>query len=944
MTSIARTILRLRALIVILSLTATVLAALQLPDARLESDILRYLPQDDPDVVLFEEIGSAFGNNHVAMVALEMDDVFTVQGLELIRDLTRTYQATEGVESVISLTNMMDFKATEDSVEVVKLVDPDAIPRTPEALKALRERALGKETVRGGIISEDGTVALVVANLGSEGRKDLISRELMKQTDARLPEGVKVYYAGMPMTPVSINDLIMEDMKLLIPVVAFVILGVLFAMFRTLRGVILPLATVGLATLWAIGLMTYLGYPITMVSAIMPVVLLAVGSAYGIHMVSRYNEDAHQSSDPAEVVTAAIRAVALPIIAAGLTTFIGFATLSTATMTIIRDFGVLTAVGVILGLGASVTLLPVILSFLPVKTPRPAIEEKQVHGAIDHLLEHFARQVRNRPGLLVVVALVAGLAGAAGIPRITTDVNMLNHFHEDSFPRQSEELLHDRFGGSAPLFIDVKGDMKDPWVLKNLRRFGQKIDSLGGAAQPTSLADVLADLNEVMNGVKRVPDTRTEVGNLWFFLDGQELLEQMVNSGRTRGVLSARVDSHDTPVMGKVAAEVKAMLAESAWGKGVRALPTGEARLDWVLDGVETVHRRRSGEPPFSDERRATLRALLADPGLAVEVTAAEVPPPARAAALAYLGSEEAEIALGEEELSRAEAALGEALSRKPWSEADIAAGLTEALAGTEAAEDPEGIEMMAESLVARIEQKTRRARIAALGEKVSAALGEKAPRKEIEAELWDLIAPESDESGEGEPITTTMEETGLHRILLTLNSALVKNQLESIALALLFVLALMMLQFRSFTGGLLAMIPIAMATLISFGVMAYAGIALDMATAMIASVTIGIGIDYTIHFLTRFKREISEGATVDEAIRTTIKTTGRAILVNTLSVALGFLVLLLSGLIALRHFGLLVALNMFVCAAGALTTLPATIHLTGGRFFGRGAPNTSES
>jgi len=987
MTRFATFVLRFRLPILLVALGLTVLAALQLPKARLESDVVRYLPQGDPDVKRFDEIGQRFGSSHVGMVAVELPEVFSETSLTLIRDLTRLYQGLEGVDHVISITNMMDFKAKDSSVEVVKLVDPDAIPSDPATLAALKTHAMQKDTVRGGIVSEDSKVALIVCNLNDSRRRDLTAREIMSRTDAlvaqsALAQDTKIIFAGFPMTVVSINDLIMRDMQLLIPLVALVILGILFAMFRTLRGVLLPLGTVAFATLWAVGAMTALGFPITMVSAIMPVVLLAVGSAYGIHMVSRYNEDAISGRSSAEVVSAALRAVALPILAAGVTTFIGFATLATATMTLIRDFGLLTALGVLLAVIASITLLPAILSALPVKLGKAsgpkAGEEKAGLGLIDAFLEKLARSVGARPWTYILLALVSGLVGTVGIPSIRTDVNMLAHFPKDSLPRRSEELLQDRFGGSAPLFLDVHGDMKDPWVLKNLHRFGVQIAALEGAARPSSLADVIADLNFVMNGKRRVPDTAEEIGNLWFFLDGQELLEQMVTSDRKRGVLQARVDAHNSVVMRSVADHVDALLEKAAITKGARLLPEGEARLTWVREGIVAALDQRlslgigQGPPPGAEAQEPPPReSPLDQEAIAAKLLSfTQAPPPetspapadAIEVAVRYLRSEENEIPFEGQLADKAQGALETVLRAPGWETQRIEAGLIaslqaalseaktggvkEAEAAAQIAElldDAEGIHLSAESLHRVALAKAQRARVVQLRAEMLRLAPEEAVkalspesletlREELEGELYTLYAPTGTTTPEGP--AATFEQTGLHKINLTLNTALVANQMESIVLAIVFVLVLMILQFKSLVGGLLAMIPIAMATLVSFGLMAYADIALDMATAMIASVTIGIGIDYTIHFLARFKREIQEGNDASQAVEATIRTTGRAILTNTLSVALGFLVLILSGMIPLRHFGELVALNMFLCALGALTTLPATILLTRGRYF----------
>lgn len=114
---------------------------------------------------------------------------------------------------------------------------------------------------------------------------------------------------------------------------------------------------------------------------------------------------------------------------------------------------------------------------------------------------------------------------------------------------------------------------------------------------------------------------------------------------------------------------------------------------------------------------------------------------------------------------------------------------------------------------------------------------------------------------------------------------------------------------------------------------MSYLGIPLDTATMMIASIAIGIGIDYTIHFTSRFKGEFAKQADRRAALKKTLETTGVAIVVNALSVMMGFLVLMMSSLVPLQRFGWLTALTMFTSALGSITVLPALILLTKARF-----------
>jgi predicted RND superfamily exporter protein len=138
---------------------------------------------------------------------------------------------------------------------------------------------------------------------------------------------------------------------------------------------------------------------------------------------------------------------------------------------------------------------------------------------------------------------------------------------------------------------------------------------------------------------------------------------------------------------------------------------------------------------------------------------------------------------------------------------------------------------------------------------------------------------------------------------------------------------------FRSFGAGTLSVIPLSIAILILFGAMGVFGITLDIATALISSVMIGVGIDYTIHFLWRFKEERSRGLEHNEAAFVTLTTTGRGIIINALSVMIGFLVLTFSNFEPLRFFGGLVVLSIGSCLISALVLIPSIVVLIKPRF-----------
>ncbi len=157
-----------------------------------------------------------------------------------------------------------------------------------------------------------------------------------------------------------------------------------------------------------------------------------------------------------------------------------------------------------------------------------------------------------------------------------------------------------------------------------------------------------------------------------------------------------------------------------------------------------------------------------------------------------------------------------------------------------------------------------------------------------------------------------------------------VTGQFYSLGIALAVIITILAIIFGSLRTGFLASIPLAISIVLLFGIMGYTGIRLDVATALLSSVMIGVGVDYTIHLLWRFREERQNGDDPGDAVKTTITTTGRGIIFNALSVIIGFSVLVFSSFTPIRFFGLLVVISIAACLAGAMIVLPAiltTLH-----------------
>ena len=174
---------------------------------------------------------------------------------------------------------------------------------------------------------------------------------------------------------------------------------------------------------------------------------------------------------------------------------------------------------------------------------------------------------------------------------------------------------------------------------------------------------------------------------------------------------------------------------------------------------------------------------------------------------------------------------------------------------------------------------------------------------------------------------------TGSGEMEYTMTDMIVSSQLTSLFISLLSVFIIIAVSFKSGWAGVVGAIPLAFTILLNYMMMGFCGINLDLITSIIASVAVGVGIDYTIHFLSTYKEERSRTKDIVTVTKETFKKSGHGIITNALAVGLGFLVLCLSKFIILRYLGILVAIVMFTSSFLAMTIIPGILNLSDPKF-----------
>ena len=466
------------------------------------------LPKSDPIVRTNDRFKAVFGDKAQLLIGIEADDVFTPGTLRKVAELSERLKTVEGVieDEIVSLSAVDNIEGGESELEVGPLMAD--VPETPEAIARLEAAVRANALLNGKLVSEDGTLTVITANVEKDRDDEQTFRQVLAlANEFSGPE--RIHLAGDAVQPQEVDQGIQSDLQLLLPIVLVMTLLGFYLCFRTWRGVWLPFSVVMLSVLWTMGLAGHAGLPVTVVSSAVPILMVAIASSYGIHVLHHYYE-AVRRGEP-RPVRAGLEKVTPAIVMVGVVSALGAASLLTFPVTSIRQFGIITTMGTLATAIVSLTYAPAMLALLKPRRTH-AVESSP---ATDRLAGIARFSVRYRKSVLAGAA-VAFAIGLVGISRIEIGTDILKYFPQEHRLRIAAQAFNGRLGGARRLDVMVEGAaadaIKDPALLHKIQRFQEYAERLPGVGTTSSFADIVRRIHQAMNGGNAayhvIPDSR----------------------------------------------------------------------------------------------------------------------------------------------------------------------------------------------------------------------------------------------------------------------------------------------------------------------------------------------------------------------------------------------------------------------------------------------------
>jgi len=498
-----------RTAIALILTVVTLGLALGIPDLKVVTDFSRLIADTDPDKQVYRLVAEEFGSDNRTLVYVQDDKLWSTEKLSSLERLHSSLEQLEFVERVESLFTLRSIRGEEGKIDSRLILNevPDSMPGIEQA----RSDALYNPMIVGNYLSQDGTITTLMVSVKSESDRpdyEAMVHQTLEQT--LMPynkEFQSLFQIGAPRINTELNQALQEDLQLLGPLSAVVLVTTILVFLRSGFGAMLPLVTSALSIIWTFGIMGWLGIPLTLLSAMLPSLIIAIGATEDTHMMASYLQALSGAKTPLRFNASQLmmKKMGIPVILTVTTTALGFASNAFNDISLIREFALVSTFAIVANGIITWLLVPVALSLFGPRRNRLKDSDGKVSGLPGLLVKLFGLTRQHFPrGILVVTGIlcVFFIYQAASL-NVTNDP--LSYFkHERDLTRQVHQVQDD-LSGLRVFFITLQsGDMKaflDPKNVAKLAEIQEFIDQQGVFDLSISLADYLALVNrEFHNG------------------------------------------------------------------------------------------------------------------------------------------------------------------------------------------------------------------------------------------------------------------------------------------------------------------------------------------------------------------------------------------------------------------------------------------------------------
>ncbi len=562
----------------------TVVSLLALPKLVIDTGFQSLIPEYDRTKQVYQRISQEFGSDKKNLVYVGDDNLWQHEKLVLIEKLHNDLAKLDFVQHVESLASLRTIRGNGDAIKTIDLMP--RVPESPEAILEIKQQALYNPLIREQFISSDGSAVMLLVTLKDEltEEDELFSQSLDQVLNTYQDDFQRVFQLGSSRINAELKSSLFEDLVMLGPLSVMILVVTLLIFIRSLSTALVPMITSLLSLLWALGFMGWFQIPINILTAMLPSLIIVIGSTEDTHLMVSYfhglkNNDKHKRHFAVRFM---LKHVGVPMLLTILTTSLGFASNIFSSIGLIQDFAIASTVAIIANGIITLLLVPLMLSYLGPKRSIFDTDGRQTSGVPGFVYRLFkAGNNRFSKSILLTTTILCGffLYQAANL-FVTNDP--LSYFHSDRQLIRDVETLHRDLAGMKTFFISLESDQDkaflDPENLQKLVDIQKFLEKQGIFDRSLSIADYLSFINqEFHSGNKnayRLPISREQVAQFLLFFHRNDQASYVSHDYRRANII-VRHNVTDSRTLNRHIAELEEIVTRVA-GIDMRGHVVGE--------------------------------------------------------------------------------------------------------------------------------------------------------------------------------------------------------------------------------------------------------------------------------------------------------------------------------------------------------------------------------
>ena len=481
-------------LVIILGLF-TLFMASQMRQVEMSYSLFKAVPDDDPDAVFYKAFREEFGEDgNIVAIAVYDSAVYEPNNFKKYEELSRDIKNTDGVINVLSLPLIHRLSKNE----LAKKFDLEAvfqgIPSDKEKLDSLFQVARDQKLYSGQIVNaENGaTLTLISINeevLNSKRRLELTNELIAAGKKFTDQTGIQVHYAGHPFVRSVMAGKVKNEMIFFLILSALVTGLIMLLFFRSFSAVIFPMIIIAVVVIWVLGSLVLFGYKITILTGLIPPIIVVIGIPNSIYLLNKYHQEFGQHGNKMKAISRVVRKIGFVTFITNVTTSIGFLVLTSTSIIELKEFGIVAGLNILATFVVSIILIPSVFSWLPAPSARHLrhLEFSPLAKVLDvmDILVHRHKYVVFGVSILLIIISLPGMYSIKSVQYIIDDIP------KDDVIKKDLAFFEENFSGIMPLEIVVDTQKKRGVIdldnLEKIEEFEKFLEQQPDISKPVSL-------------------------------------------------------------------------------------------------------------------------------------------------------------------------------------------------------------------------------------------------------------------------------------------------------------------------------------------------------------------------------------------------------------------------------------------------------------------------